>query len=70
MTANQRAGCTHNSQSESWLNTVNSPMFAGIKVSIFGTKPCSRALIFAVSSGLVKFLGTYELCLQVFIFAR
>ncbi len=28
----------------------------------------SRGLIFVVSSGLVKYLGTHELCLQVFIF--
>ena len=51
------------------VSTVNSLMFAGINVSVFETKPCLRGLIFAVSSGLVNYLGTHELCLQVFIFA-
>ncbi len=36
----------------------------GVNVCIFETKPCSRALIFAVnSSGLVSYL-VHELCLQ------
>ena len=50
-------------------NTVNSLMFAGINVCVFETKPCSRGIIFAVSSGLVNYLGIHELCLRVFIFA-
>ena len=37
--------------------TVNSLMFADINVCVFETKPCLRGLIFAVSSGLVKYLG-------------
>ena len=37
--------------------TVNSLMFAGINVCVFETKPCLRGLIFAVSSGLVSYLG-------------
>ncbi len=41
-----------------WSNTVNSLMFAGINVCVFKTKPCSRGLIFVVSSGLVSYLGT------------
>ncbi len=36
-------------------------MFAGINVCVFETKPCSRGLIFAISSGLVSYLGTYIL---------
>ncbi len=32
-------------------------------------RPCSWGLIFAVSSGLVNYLGTPELCLRVFMFA-
>ncbi len=47
---------------------VNSLMFAGIKVCVFETKPCSQGLIFAVRSCLVNYL-IHELCLQVFIFA-
>ncbi len=38
--------------------TVNSLMFAGINVCVFVTKPCSRGLMFAVSSGLVISVGT------------
>ncbi len=44
-------------------------MFAGINVCVFETKPYSWGLIFAVSSGLVNYLGTHELCLRVFTFA-
>ncbi len=33
-------------------------MFAVINVCVFETKPCSRGFIFAVSLGLVSFLGT------------
>ncbi len=44
-------------------------MFAGINVCVFETRPCSWGLIFAVSSGLGNYLGTYELCLLVFMFA-
>ena len=36
-------------------------MFTEINVCIFETKPCSRGLIFVVSSGLVNYLGTHEL---------
>ncbi len=43
-------------------------MFTGINVCVFETKPCSQGLIFAVSSGLVNYLGTHELCVRVFIF--
>ncbi len=39
-------------------STINSLMFAGINVCVFGTKPCSRGLIFAVSLGLISCLGT------------
>ncbi len=38
--------------------TVNSLMFVGINVCVFETKPSLRGLIFAVSSGLVSYLGT------------
>ncbi len=38
--------------------TVNSLMFAGINVCVFVTKPCSWGLMFAVSLGLVSYLGT------------
>ncbi len=38
--------------------TVNSLMFAGVNVCVFETKPCSRRLIFAVSSSLVGYLDT------------
>ncbi len=41
-----------------FLATVNSLMFAGINVCVFVTKPCSWGLMFAVSSGLVSYLGT------------
>ncbi len=34
--------------------TVNSLMFAEINVCVFETKPSSRGLTFAVSSGLVN----------------
>ena len=37
---------------------VNSSMFAGINVCIFEAKPCSRGLIFVVSSDRVSHLGT------------
>ncbi len=40
-------------------NTVNSLMFAGINVCVFEAKPCLWGLIFAVSSGLVSFFGTW-----------
>ncbi len=33
-------------------------MFAGINVCIFETKTCSQGLIFAVSSGVINYLGT------------
>ncbi len=36
-------------------------MFAGINVCVFETKPCSWGLIFAVSSGLVSYLGKLRL---------
>ncbi len=39
-------------------STVNSLMFTGVNVYVFETKPCSRGLIFAVSSGLVSYLST------------
>ncbi len=51
------------------LTIVNSLMFAGINICIFETKPCSQGLIFAVSSGLLNYLGTRDLCLRVFLFA-
>ncbi len=47
-------------------NTVNSLLLVGINVCVFETKPCSRGLIFAVSSGSVNYL-THEFCLRVFI---
>ncbi len=31
-------------------------MFAGINVYVFETTPCSRGLVFAVSSGLANYL--------------
>ncbi len=42
----------------------------GINICVFDAKPCSRGLIFAVSSGLVNYLLVYRhgLCLRVFIF--
>ncbi len=40
------------------LGAVNSLKFAVIIVCVFETKPCSRGLIFVVSSGLVNYLGT------------
>ncbi len=40
-------------------NTVNSLMFAGINVCVFETNPCLRGLIFAISSGLTGYLGTW-----------
>ncbi len=49
-------------------NTVNSLMFAGINVCVFETRPCSWGLIFAVSSGLVNYLGTHELCSHLGIY--
>ncbi len=49
------------------LHTVNSLMFAGINVCVFETIPCSWGIIFAVSSGLVNYLGSHELCLRVFM---
>ncbi len=51
------------------LNSVNSLMPTGINVCVFEAMPCSRGLIFVVSSGLVNNLGTHQLCLRVFIFA-
>ncbi len=42
-------------------------MFVGINACIFETEPCSPALTFTVSSGLVNYLGTHELCLCVLI---
>ncbi len=39
-------------------HTVNSLMFTGINVCVFETRPCSRVLMFAVSSGLDSYLGT------------
>ncbi len=38
-----------------------------INVCVFEARPCSRGLIFEVSSGLVNHLGTHKLCLRVFI---
>ncbi len=37
--------------------------------AFFDTRPCSQGLIYAVSLGLVNYLGTHELCLRVFMFA-
>ncbi len=48
------------------VNTVNSLMFVGINVCVFEAKPCLRGLIFAVSSRLVSYLGTWIVCI-VFI---
>ncbi len=50
-------------------HAVNSLIFAEINVCDFKTKSCSRGLIFAVSSDVVSYLCTHELCLRVFIFA-
>ncbi len=44
-------------------------MFVGINVCVFETKPCLHGFIFALSSGLVNYVGTHELCLRVIIFA-
>ncbi len=41
-------------------NTVNSLMFAGINVCVSETKPCSRRLMFALSSGLINFLDKMD----------
>ncbi len=37
--------------------------------AFFETRPCSWGLIFAVSAGLVNYLGTHKICLWVFMFA-
>ncbi len=49
-------------------HTVKSLMFAGIKLCVLETRPCSQGLMFEVSSGLVSYLGTHEIFLWVFIF--
>ncbi len=50
--------------------TVNSLMlnFVDINACVFEPKPCLQGLIFAVSSGLVNYLGAWqhELCFWVF----
>ncbi len=40
-------------------------------ITVFETKPCSRGFVFAISPGLVNYLGTrHELCLRVLFFLR
>ncbi len=42
-----------------------------VVIAFFETKPYSQGLIFVVSSGRVKYLGsTHELCLREFVFLR
>ena len=43
-------------------------MLARINICASETKPYSQGLIFVVTLGLVKYLSTHELYLQVFIF--
>ncbi len=45
-----------------YICTVNSFMFVGINICIFETNPCLWGLIFAISSGLVNYLGTRSRC--------
>ncbi len=50
--------------------TVNLPvlMFVGINVDVFETKPCSRGLIFTISSGLVDYLGTWIMFAGIYFY--
>ncbi len=53
--------CMFYSKSLKLFTTINSLIFMGINVCVFETKPCSRGVIFVVSSGLDNYLATHEL---------